>query len=191
MWFWPFVKSQISCLQNPSCLRLFWIRFCLNDNSGDVFPRQKEMERSSFQWLFLPGTKSTCHIKKILIALWLASYVAQLFEEVVRSSHRSSKVYSCRGFNPVTWFITSPWIQGYLVSICRDTHVISMIWCSASIIRWPAFSARAGSSSCLSPGKPNITINVQPCQTIGKCGNSITTMVIFSRYLHVSSLTAF
>ena len=182
MWFWPFVKSQISCLQNPSCLRLFWIRFCLNDNSGDVFPRQKEMERSSFQWLFLPGTKSTCHIKKILIALWLASYVAQLFEEVVRSSHRSSKVYSGRGFNLNCFMLHYNTVNsGLLLSICLDIHVISMIWCSASIIRWPAFSARAGSSSCLSPGKPNITIKVQPCQTIGKCGNSITTVVIFSR----------
>ena len=134
-------------------------------------------------FFYLALNKSTCHIEKILIALWLASYVPQLFEEVVRSSHRSSKVYSGRGFNLNCFMLHYNTVKSglLLLSICLDTHVISMIWCSASIIRWPAFSARAGSSSCLSPGKPNITIKVQPCQTNGKYDNSITTMVIFSR----------
>jgi len=130
--------------------------------------------------------------KKIPIALWLASYVAR--SAVRRSRKIISQKFKCLFLSRIQPCYMVHYItvnSGLLVSICRDTHVISMIWCSASMIRWPAFSARAGSSSCLSPGKPNITINVQPCQTIGKCGNSITTMVIFSRYLHVSSLTAF
>lgn len=53
------------------------------------------------------------------------------------------------------------WELSHLMSN-ECTYVISKWVWSISIILWPAMTALAGSSSCLSPGRPNITTNVHP-----------------------------
>ena len=124
------VKSLISCSQNPSCLRLFWIGFCLNDNSGDVFPRQREMERLSFQWLFLPGTNSACHIKKILIALRLATPPARhVRKSVVR---RSRKIIS-QNFKGLFLSRIQPCYMVHYITVNSGLLSINLSWHSRDL----------------------------------------------------------